>query len=359
MSQIGHSKRWPLASRLCAVVASAFALLANATVSPERSGQVDNGKPLDRGARTIEKSDWHDPSPHTVLTVPVAPDVSLEVLDWGGPGRAIVLLAGLGNTAHIFDDFAPKLARSYHVYGITRRGFGASSTPPSGYTSDRLAADVLAVVEFLKLHRPILVGHSFAGEELNILGIEHPGNIAGLVYLDAAYDRTTVSSARWNTLAAQTRPPPPSAEDQRSYSVLRAWYLRTMHVDTPEAELRADSMPSPIYPTGVPRTPPSVYRAILSGVGKPDYRGIHLPALAIYAVPRSVEDIAGFGSAPQAAIRELFRLEREQVRVNAANFRSGITHARVIEIPGARHLLFLSNQDDVLRDIRKFVASVR
>ena len=68
-----------------------------------------------------------DPSPHTVQFVTVDKDVKLEVLDWGGSGRPLVLLAGLGNTAHVFDDFAPKLTSQYHVYGITRRGFGASS----------------------------------------------------------------------------------------------------------------------------------------------------------------------------------------------------------------------------------------
>jgi non-heme chloroperoxidase len=52
--------------------------------------------------------------------------VRLEVLDWGGSGRPLVLLAGGGDTAHIFDDFAPKLTPSFHVYGIARRGFGES-----------------------------------------------------------------------------------------------------------------------------------------------------------------------------------------------------------------------------------------
>jgi len=70
-----------------------------------------------------------DESPHTVHFVTVDSNIKLEVLDWGGSGRAIVLLAGLGNTAHVFDDFAPKLAGTYHVYGITRRGFGNSSSP--------------------------------------------------------------------------------------------------------------------------------------------------------------------------------------------------------------------------------------
>jgi hypothetical protein len=67
----------------------------------------------------------NDPSPHVTRFVSVDKDVRLEVLDWGGSGRPIVLLAGGGNTAHVFDDFAPKLRAHNHVYGITRRGFGA------------------------------------------------------------------------------------------------------------------------------------------------------------------------------------------------------------------------------------------
>src|SRR5262252_1196131 len=97
--------------------------------------------------------EWRDPSPHTVRFVTVAPDVRLEVLDWGGAGRPVVLLSGLGNTAHVFDDFATKLTGEYHVYGVTRRGYGASSVPASGYGSDRLGDDVLAVFDELHLER--------------------------------------------------------------------------------------------------------------------------------------------------------------------------------------------------------------
>ena len=77
-----------------------------------------------------EPAVWYDPSPHSVQFIKVEGEVRLEVLDWGGAGRPLVLLAGLGNTAHIFDNFAPKLVSAYHVYGITRRGFGTSSGPP-------------------------------------------------------------------------------------------------------------------------------------------------------------------------------------------------------------------------------------
>ena len=45
--------------------------------------------------------------------------VRLEVLDWGGSGGPLVLLAGGGDTAHVFDDFAPKLTSSFHVALLT------------------------------------------------------------------------------------------------------------------------------------------------------------------------------------------------------------------------------------------------
>jgi non-heme chloroperoxidase len=110
-------------------------------------------------ASAQQQAPWHDPTPHTVQFITVDKDVKLEVLDWGGSGHALVLLTGLGNTAHVFDDFAQKLTPEYHVYGITRRGYGASSAPAPDkdtYSADRLGDDVLAVLDALKLDRPCL-----------------------------------------------------------------------------------------------------------------------------------------------------------------------------------------------------------
>ena len=99
----------------------------------------------------------NDSATHTAQFVPVETNVRLEVLDWGGSGRPLVLLTGLGDTAHVFDKFAPKLTGAYHVYGITRRGFGASGAPPpsaNNYSADRLGDDVLAVLDALNSTSP-------------------------------------------------------------------------------------------------------------------------------------------------------------------------------------------------------------
>ncbi len=117
--------------------------------------------------------------------ITVAPDVKLEILDWGGSGRNLVLLAGGGNTAHVFASLAPKLAVRFHVYGITRRGAGQSSAPPSGYTAKQFGDDIVAVLDALQLASPVLVGHSIAGEEMSAVSKYHPGRVSALIYLDA------------------------------------------------------------------------------------------------------------------------------------------------------------------------------
>src|SRR3984957_18452898 len=70
-----------------------------------------------------------DTTVHAVQMVTVDKDVQLEVVDWGGTGRPLVFLAGDGNTAHNFDNFAPLFKDRFHVYGIPRGGLGASGRP--------------------------------------------------------------------------------------------------------------------------------------------------------------------------------------------------------------------------------------
>ena len=128
-----------------------------------------------------------DPAPHRAQLVTVADGVQVEVLDFGGVGRPLVLLAGLGNTAHVFDELAPKLTGLGRVFAITRRGYGASSRTTSGYDVARLGKDVLAVLDSLRIERPVLIGHSMAGQEMSYLAEQYPDRIGALVYLEAAY----------------------------------------------------------------------------------------------------------------------------------------------------------------------------
>jgi pimeloyl-ACP methyl ester carboxylesterase len=310
-----------------------------------------------------EFASWRDPSPHQVRFVAVGEDVRLEVLDWGGAGRSVVLLAGLGNTAHVYDEFAPKLARDYHVYGITRRGFGSSSWPSSGYNDDRLADDVLKVLHSLGLVGTVLIGHSIAGQELSSLGVRHSNRIAGLVYLDAAADDLTGinTDPKLQEIMRQLPPPQATATDRKSFREFQAWYRQVYGIGLPEAELRNGYEITDEGGVGKLRQAEGAWGAILEGVRKPDYARIQVPALAIYAVRRSATDAPPWLKTDDPLkVAALDEAHREGIvrlgRASAAFQRARIS--RVAFLRGADHFLFLSNEEDVLREVRTFLASL-
>jgi pimeloyl-ACP methyl ester carboxylesterase len=83
--------------------------------------------------------------------------------DWGGTGCPWCYSAGRGQTAHSFEAFAPSLASSYHVYGITRRGYGASSKPATDISAIVWLTMLLAVVDSLHLTKPVLAATRWPG----------------------------------------------------------------------------------------------------------------------------------------------------------------------------------------------------
>lgn len=306
--------------------------------------------------------EWRDPSPHRATLVTVDRHVTLEVLDWGGTGRPLVLLAGLGNTAHVFDDFAPRLTPFGRVYGVTRRGYGASSAPQQGYDADRLADDVLAVLDALRLERPVLIGHSIAGEELSSLAARHPLRAAGLVYLDAVGDRTVPLPSMPPVRAAQ-----PSPMDNSSVAAFQAWQRRAMGMALPESELREVRTIGANGSVGAPRVAGFVPRAIFSGAKRPDYARMRLPALSLQSLPpASVSEgrasntlIPGmFPEASDGALNELFAAIRQMTRANTDVFEKELKGSKNVELIGASHHSFLSHPDSVLREIRAFISSL-
>jgi pimeloyl-ACP methyl ester carboxylesterase len=83
--------------------------------------------------------------------------------------------------------------------------------------ADRLGDDVLAVLDSLKLNRPILVGHSIAGAELSWIANNHPDRVSGMVYLDAAYFHAFDNGKGVSINEIQElhgpQPPPPGGAD--------------------------------------------------------------------------------------------------------------------------------------------------
>jgi non-heme chloroperoxidase len=312
---------------------------------------------------------WRDPSIHRVRLVTVEKGVELEVLDWGGSGRPVVLLAGSGNTAHVFDEFAPKLTDCCHVYGITRRGYGASSQPASGYDEQRRADDVLHVLDSLSIDAPVLVGHSMAGGELTTLGNQHSKRLAGLVYLDALGDPKDFPSGDpaymelFNRLPVSMRGPssPPSGEEASSFTAYRAWQMRNERFAFPESELRNTRITNPDGTMGRFKAPDRVYGAIAAGGKRRDYSNIRVPVLALfeYPSPTSGPEYQPKNEEERAAIEAFSSATAAYVDRWVNNVKSGVPGARFVDLPRAGHYVFLTREAEVLGELRRFVAGLR
>jgi len=313
---------------------------------------------------SFQTSRWHDAAPHEPASITVQEGVQLEVLDFGGQGSPILLLPGLGASAHSYDELAPLLARNHRVIAMTRRGTGYSSKPDFGYDTQRLSQDVLAVMDAMKLEKVLLVGHSIAGEELTWLGGHHPGRFEGLVYLDAAYDRSNPRSnpltTRLRELNSRVPPQPPiPPEALANYDAMKKWLGESGRLRPPEGELIATYQVDKPFLGGTPSIDARTQQAISAAIQPPDYRAIQVPALAIYAIADSDEPLSPWfdpsDAQLMATLAEINRLRDQAQRQNIELFRSTVARGEVLEMQDARHYILQSNTREVADAIEKFV----
>jgi pimeloyl-ACP methyl ester carboxylesterase len=286
----------------------------------------------------------------------------LHYLDFGGRGEPVLLLAGLGNTAWIWSDFGPRLAREgFRVVALTRRAHGESEAPASGYGLDTLSADVVAFLDSLAIPRAHLIGHSLAGAELTHIATRYPDRVRKLVYVDAAYDRA--AQRRYDS--ALRRPqlaPDMTAADRASVDAYLAYQRRT-RLDLArfwgpvvERDIRASLELDSLGRAGW-HHPLARYGEMIGGASRaaPEYAGVRAPALALYATVS--QTIVPADASPEQR-EQIARFERENhvpwMVESIAQFRAGVPGGRVERIDGVHHL-FLDRPDETLRVIVGFL----
>jgi non-heme chloroperoxidase len=315
----------------------------------------------------FQKAAWRDAAPHEASSIRVDEGVQLEVLDFGGTGSTILLLPGLGATAHSYDELAPLLAKQHRVVAMTRRGAGYSGKPDFGYETPRLAQDVLQVMDAMGLETVLLVGHSIAGDELTWLGGHHPERVTGLVYLDAAYDRSGDRNApdavRLREINRALPPEPPRPpESMLSYAAMTKMLLERGHVRIPEGELIAFHRMNDPYFAGVPNIDARTQQAIGAAIRKPDYGRVKIPALAIYAFESASKPLPPWYDVNDvesiAHLAERARITDTMKRASIELFKRNVDNGKTLELQNATHYVIQSNQREVLEAIESFVTAL-
>jgi pimeloyl-ACP methyl ester carboxylesterase len=101
----------------------------------------------------------------------------IAALDWGGDGTPLVLLHPNGLCAGLFEPLALRLRDTFRPVAVDLRGHGGTDTPasPEEFGFDRMAADVLAVLDHLEIDDAVALGQSLGGGVATLVDALRPG----------------------------------------------------------------------------------------------------------------------------------------------------------------------------------------
>ncbi|MDQ2825928.1 MAG: alpha/beta hydrolase [Actinomycetota bacterium] len=111
-------------------------------------------------------------------------DVDLCLSEAGDGGRPVMLVHGFtADKGEVDEVLEPLALTGWHAVAPDLRGHGASDHPADedGYSFEIYAADVLALADHLGWDRFALVGHSMGGAVAQLVALDHPDRLTGLV----------------------------------------------------------------------------------------------------------------------------------------------------------------------------------
>ena len=294
--------------------------------------------------------------------------IRLHYLDWGGNGVVLLFLAGMGNSAYIFEEFAPRFADKFHVIALTRRGHGDSDYPEKGYDQDTLTEDVRLFMDSLEIDKAILVGHSMSNVELCRFAALYPERVLKLVFLDAAYDR---ASPTWKTIAEKNPLGKIQIEgaDEDHYSVddhaasrkkYSSFWADIWGEAVNEDHLhivKKDPEGKIVY-----KMPFTIGSALMSTMNNytPEDSKIQAPVLSIYALNGgdyylSLDYLTD--EQKELVIEYSDRIRPPLQRELIEQFRRSVPHAKIVEIPNGHHYCFIKHDELVFEEMKRFLVS--
>ena len=127
----------------------------------------------------------------------------------------------------------------------------------------------------------------------------------------------------------------------------------------PEADFRQGRWTNSDGTPGERRTPLKIPQMVLDGTAK--FSKIDVSVLALCAMPQVTPRYLRDSPNPDVrtaaqAYDARFKVAKEK---QLRSFEEGIPHARVVRIPNADHYIFITNEAEVLREMRTFLSTLK
>src|SRR5579863_10456315 len=128
---------------------------------------------------------WAQPKP----TTGYAPVNGLKMYyEVHGSGKPVVLLHGAFMTiTNNWTGWIGELSKSRKVIAVEMQGHGRTADIPRDITSENLADDVAALLDYLKIPKADLIGYSMGGEVAMQCAIRHPDKVRKAVIISSTF----------------------------------------------------------------------------------------------------------------------------------------------------------------------------
>ena len=101
--------------------------------------------------------------------------------DEQGQGEPVLLIMGLGYTAHMWHRTRPRLAEHFRTIAFDNRGVGRSDTPAGPYPIALMASDAAAILDAAGVQGAHLFGVSMGGMIAQEFALQYPRRVRSLV----------------------------------------------------------------------------------------------------------------------------------------------------------------------------------
>ena len=101
-------------------------------------------------------------------------------------------------TLELWDELVERFQARYRILRYDARGHGGTAAPPGSYSQDELAADVVALLDALKIERVHFCGISIGGQTGLGMAIRHPQRLLSLTAANARYEVPPPVARAWD-----------------------------------------------------------------------------------------------------------------------------------------------------------------
>jgi 3-oxoadipate enol-lactonase len=244
-----------------------------------------------------------------------------------GPDQAptMVLHHPLATNLTVWNELTAALTPRYRVVRFDARGHGQSEASPAPYTFPQLSADVIGLMDHLKIDRAHFLGLSMGGMVGQHLGLEQPQRLLSLILSSTSSRMPSEGQAMWDERVKTTREKGMASQVQPA---LQRWLAQSTRDSKPAVVARMTRY--------LETTPAEGYigwcQAIRTLNITDRLKGIRLPTRVIVGA----EDVGTPPAAAEAIHRE-------------------IAGSDLVVVPGTAHMLHVEEPDIFNRHVLEFL----